>query len=59
VYVFRFIQVGAMTNPSLAHCSLALLALLVAALAVLGEDSPREPDYMKREHSLVRPFQGG
>ncbi|XP_036673271.2 vesicular integral-membrane protein VIP36 [Drosophila suzukii] len=47
-----------MTNPSLAHCSLALLALLVAALAVLGEDSPREPDYMKREHSLVRPFQG-
>jgi len=48
-----------MTNPSLAHCSLALLALLVAALAVLGEDSPREPDYMKREHSLVRPFQGG
>jgi len=47
-----------MTKPTREHCSLALLALLVAPFVVLGEDMPREPDYMKREHSLVRPFQG-
>ncbi|XP_017036367.1 vesicular integral-membrane protein VIP36 [Drosophila kikkawai] len=48
-----------MTKPTGAHCSLALLALLAAPLAVLGEvDMPDEGEYMKREHSLVRPFQG-
>lgn len=45
-----------MTGKIAINSLLALLALLVAPFPILCDN---DEEYMKREHSLVRPFQGG